>query len=53
MTLPRLRALNAHWEREPPMSTLLAAYVGYQPPAKKTRVTRKKLRSLMAKMLGG
>lgn len=52
MTLPRLRALNAHWDREPPLSLLLAAYVGYKAPKPKKRATRKMLRRMQA-LMGG
>jgi len=34
LTIPRLNALTAYWQRHPPMHILLAAYVGYKAPAK-------------------
>lgn len=33
LTLPRLRALYRYWSRHPPTHRLLAAYIGYEPPA--------------------
>lgn len=32
MDLPRVQALNAYWQRYPPMHILVAHYVGYQAP---------------------
>lgn len=33
MTIPRLAAMSRYWKQHPPMHVLLAAYVGYEPPA--------------------
>jgi hypothetical protein len=40
LTLPRLNALTAYWQRHPPTHILLAAHVGYKPPAKAQSVNQ-------------
>ena len=34
LTIPRLKALMRYWGEHPPAHILLAAYIGYKPPAK-------------------
>lgn len=38
LTLPRLRALYAHWRHHPPTHRLVAAYLGYEAPIEATRI---------------
>lgn len=40
LTLPRLRALYAHWRQHPPTHRLVASYLGYEAPSEPTRSTR-------------
>jgi hypothetical protein len=40
LTLPRVEALTAYWQRHPPAHILLAAYVGFKAPAKSAPATQ-------------
>lgn len=31
LDVPRLKALNAYWKKQPPVHLLVAAYLGYSP----------------------
>jgi hypothetical protein len=33
LDIPRLLALGSYWRQNPPVHQLLAAFVGYKPPA--------------------
>lgn len=48
MTLPRLDAMNAYWERNPPLHQLVAAYMGFKSEEKPKDVSE-----LVAAMGGG
>lgn len=41
LTLPRLRALYAHWRQHPPTHRLVASYLGYEAPSEPVRSTRR------------
>lgn len=41
LTLRRVRALYAAWERTPPVAVLAASYLGYKPKAKRQKARGK------------
>lgn len=49
LPLPRLWQLMRHWNKEPPVDVLVAAFLGYDPSPQKKAVNFEKLTGIMGK----